>query len=186
MPLLDIPRLALEEHRFVPVPAKDHDVAFWSGDLNYRIESSVAALEVLHHALCRRFLFLAANDQLNNAREAGDAFQGFHEGETGGSRWSWGSSRVFALEHARPHGRGRSVQDVVFRVRRLKALQAVNVADRRSNGPAPTKVRACRGNGCHDGRCCCCRHCCWVGSSREARPPTPHTLGNRKSSILPC
>lgn len=60
---------------------------FWFGDLNYRIESSVAALEVLDHALAGRLLFLAENDQLNTAREAGDAFDDFYEGESvcGGS-----------------------------------------------------------------------------------------------------
>ncbi|CAM9194753.1 unnamed protein product [Ectocarpus sp. 8 AP-2014] len=58
---------------------QDHDVVFWFGDLNYRIESSIAALEVLAHAVSGGVSFLAANDQLNSAREAGDAFRGFHE-----------------------------------------------------------------------------------------------------------
>ncbi|CAM9572248.1 unnamed protein product, partial [Ectocarpus fasciculatus] len=58
---------------------QDHDVVFWFGDLNYRIESSIAALEVLAHAVSGGVSFLAANDQLNSAREAGDAFMGFHE-----------------------------------------------------------------------------------------------------------
>lgn len=56
-------------------------MVFWFGDLNYRIESSIAALEVLAHAVSGGVSFLAANDQLNSAREAGDAFRGFHEGE---------------------------------------------------------------------------------------------------------
>ncbi|CAM9117041.1 unnamed protein product, partial [Laminaria digitata] len=58
---------------------QDHDAVFWFGDLNYRIDSSVSALDVLEHALSRRLLFLAENDQLNSAREAGDAFEGFQE-----------------------------------------------------------------------------------------------------------
>lgn len=58
-------------------------MVFWFGDLNYRIESSVAALEVLSHAVSGGFPFLAANDQLNSARETGAAFEGFHEGEAG-------------------------------------------------------------------------------------------------------
>lgn len=59
----------------------------WFGDLNYRIESSVAALEVLGHAVSGGFHFLAANDQLNSTRKAGAAFEGFHEGKArvGGS-----------------------------------------------------------------------------------------------------
>lgn len=61
--------------------SQDHDAVFWLGDLNYRIESTIAALEVLDHALSREYLFLAENDQLNSAREAGDAFGGFQEGE---------------------------------------------------------------------------------------------------------
>eukprot|EP00752_Nemacystus_decipiens_P002667 g2495.t1 len=58
---------------------QDHDVVFWFGDLNYRIEASIAALEVLGHAVSGGFPFLSANDQLNSAREAGAAFDGFHE-----------------------------------------------------------------------------------------------------------
>ncbi|CAM9717188.1 unnamed protein product [Ectocarpus sp. 4 AP-2014] len=58
---------------------QDHDVVFWFGDLNYRIDSSIAALEVLAHAVSGGVSFLAANDQLNSAREAGDSFSGFHE-----------------------------------------------------------------------------------------------------------
>lgn len=54
---------------------------FWFGDLNYRIDSSISALDVLDHALSHRLLFLAEHDQLNSAREAGDAFEGFQEGE---------------------------------------------------------------------------------------------------------
>ena len=50
-------------------------------DSNYRIDSSISALDVLEHALSRRLPFLAENDQLNSAREAGDAFEGFKEGE---------------------------------------------------------------------------------------------------------
>lgn len=70
---------------FCTCSAKDHDAVFWLGDLNYRIDSSVAALDVLHHALSRQLAFLAENDQLNRAREAGDAFEGFHEGKM--ERW---------------------------------------------------------------------------------------------------
>ncbi|CAM9247240.1 unnamed protein product, partial [Scytosiphon promiscuus] len=58
---------------------QDHDAVFWFGDLNYRIESSIDAQEVLGHAVSRRLRFLAANDQLNGTRGAGEAFEGFHE-----------------------------------------------------------------------------------------------------------
>lgn len=64
---------------------KDHDAVFWFGDLNYRIDSSLAALDVLEHALSRRLVFLAENDQLNSERGAGRAFDGFREGKTGAS-----------------------------------------------------------------------------------------------------
>lgn len=60
---------------------QDHDVVFWFGDLNYRICSTVASLDVLAHAVGLDLQFLLENDQLNNAREAGDAFDGFLEGE---------------------------------------------------------------------------------------------------------
>lgn len=54
---------------------------FWVGDLNYRIDASVPASEVLEHALARRLAPLRERDQLNRAREAGEAFGGFHEGK---------------------------------------------------------------------------------------------------------
>eukprot|EP00903_Cladosiphon_okamuranus_P016392 g15117.t1 len=76
--VLCVPEIATRDtDEFLGV--QDHDVVFWFGDLNYRIESSVAALEVLSHAVCGGFPFLAANDQLNSARETGAAFEGFHE-----------------------------------------------------------------------------------------------------------
>ncbi|CAM9658065.1 unnamed protein product [Hapterophycus canaliculatus] len=58
---------------------QDHDAVFWFGDLNYRIEASVDSQEVLGHAVSRRLGILAAKDQLNGARGAGDAFEGFQE-----------------------------------------------------------------------------------------------------------
>lgn len=59
-------------------------MVFWFGDLNYRIGSSMSPLDVLAHAQARRLQVLADNDQLNGAREAGDAFEDFHEGEDEG------------------------------------------------------------------------------------------------------
>lgn len=61
-------------------------MVFWFGDLNYRIESSIAALQVLGHAVSGELAFLVANDQLNTARETGAAFEGFHEGNAGWGR----------------------------------------------------------------------------------------------------
>lgn len=74
------PPAHLFSSKILLVVVQDHDVVFWFGDLNYRIESSVAALEVLGHAVSGGLPFLATKDQLNSAREAGAAFEGFHEG----------------------------------------------------------------------------------------------------------
>jgi phosphatidylinositol-bisphosphatase len=61
----------------------DHDIVFWLGDLNYRIEETVPTQRVFD--LIRGgeagLKELAAQDQLNKVRESGTAFRDFEEGD---------------------------------------------------------------------------------------------------------
>ena len=56
-----------------------HDLTFFAGDLNYRVEGNRAAIDVaLQHGL---YEVLAANDQLRREMSKGRAFRGFREAE---------------------------------------------------------------------------------------------------------
>ncbi|VEU36733.1 unnamed protein product [Pseudo-nitzschia multistriata] len=62
------------------VSATDHDVVFWLGDLNYRIDESMPVEKVLELSIQKRLDPLRPLDQLNVERKEGRAFQGFEEG----------------------------------------------------------------------------------------------------------
>ena len=62
------------------ISAADHDVVFWLGDLNYRIDESMPTEKVLELSVQKRLDPLRALDQLNIERKEGRAFQGFEEG----------------------------------------------------------------------------------------------------------
>ena len=55
----------------------DHDLVFWLGDLNYRIDEGVSTAQVFELIKQKRLSDLAAHDQLNKIRDKGTAFQGF-------------------------------------------------------------------------------------------------------------
>jgi inositol polyphosphate 5-phosphatase INPP5B/F len=57
----------------------DHDVVFWVGDLNYRLDESVDTEECFGKIEAQDFDFLRRYDQLNMERAAGRVFQGFTE-----------------------------------------------------------------------------------------------------------
>mmetsp|Transcript_22262 Transcript_22262/g.33935 ORF Transcript_22262/g.33935 Transcript_22262/m.33935 type:complete len:801 (+) Transcript_22262:85-2487(+) len=59
----------------------DHDLVFWLGDLNYRIDESIPTQQVLEMAEKKAHAELRPLDQLNIERREGRAFQGFEEGE---------------------------------------------------------------------------------------------------------
>jgi len=59
----------------------DHDAVFWLGDLNYRIDESLATDKVLQMAEGGKIPELRQLDQLNIERREGRVFQGFEEGE---------------------------------------------------------------------------------------------------------
>ena len=58
----------------------DHDVTFWIGDLNYRVDEKIATEDVLELSKVGKLDLLRQNDQLNIERKAGRCFQGFREG----------------------------------------------------------------------------------------------------------
>ncbi|OEU10210.1 DNase I-like protein [Fragilariopsis cylindrus CCMP1102] len=62
------------------VSIADHDVIFWLGDLNYRIDESMPTEKVLELAVSNRLDPLRPLDQLNIERREGRSFQGFEEG----------------------------------------------------------------------------------------------------------
>lgn len=63
------------------VTIPDHDLVFWLGDLNYRIEEAIPTETVMQWSNRDNLAELRANDQLNIERDAGRVFQGFQEGE---------------------------------------------------------------------------------------------------------
>ena len=58
----------------------DHDVVFWLGDLNYRIDDSIPTETVLQMSEKNMYHQLLPLDQLNIERQAGRCFANFEEG----------------------------------------------------------------------------------------------------------
>jgi phosphatidylinositol-bisphosphatase len=58
----------------------DHDICFWLGDLNYRIDESMATEKVLELSQHKKLDDMRELDQLNIERAQGRVFQGFEEG----------------------------------------------------------------------------------------------------------
>jgi phosphatidylinositol-bisphosphatase len=59
----------------------DHDVVFWIGDLNYRIDEALSMEEVFKKIENKEFAELREYDQLNIERFGMNVFHGFIEGE---------------------------------------------------------------------------------------------------------
>ena len=59
----------------------DHDLAFWMGDLNYRVDESIPTEKVIELSNANELEELRVNDQLNIERAQGRVFQGFEEGK---------------------------------------------------------------------------------------------------------
>lgn len=59
----------------------DHDIAFWMGDLNYRIDESMTTEEVLNLSQKGMLENLRRQDQLNIERAEGRVFQDWEEGQ---------------------------------------------------------------------------------------------------------
>jgi len=58
----------------------DHDIVFWLGDLNYRIDESMTTEKVLQLSEKAQLDELRSLDQLNVERAAGRVFEAFEEG----------------------------------------------------------------------------------------------------------
>lgn len=58
----------------------DHDIVYWLGDLNYRIEESMPTEKILHLSEKGQLDELRSLDQLNIERSAGRVFENFEEG----------------------------------------------------------------------------------------------------------
>lgn len=62
------------------IGVSDHDIAFWIGDLNYRIDESLSTELVLNMSQKMDLEQLRRHDQLNMERQEGRVFQGWEEG----------------------------------------------------------------------------------------------------------
>lgn len=59
----------------------DHDLVFWIGDFNYRIDVSLTRQDILDMITNNQINDLRIFDQLNIERSMGKVFENFHEGE---------------------------------------------------------------------------------------------------------
>ncbi len=59
----------------------DHEVVFWMGDLNYRMDENISKEDVFQFIEAKDINSLKKYDQLNIERSAGRVFQGFEEAE---------------------------------------------------------------------------------------------------------
>mmetsp|Transcript_12566 Transcript_12566/g.24530 ORF Transcript_12566/g.24530 Transcript_12566/m.24530 type:complete len:787 (+) Transcript_12566:2-2362(+) len=62
------------------VGISDHDLVFWFGDLNYRVDESIPTERVLELSTSNQLDELIEHDQLNIERAQGRVFQDFEEG----------------------------------------------------------------------------------------------------------
>ena len=58
----------------------EHDIIFWIGDLNYRIDDSISTEVVFDRVDAGDIEYLRQMDQLNIERGSGNVFEGFNEG----------------------------------------------------------------------------------------------------------
>ncbi|KAL7459593.1 hypothetical protein ACHAWC_011346 [Mediolabrus comicus] len=63
------------------VGISDHDISFWFGDLNYRVDESIPTERVLELSKMNQLKELIEHDQLNVERAQGRVFQDFEEGQ---------------------------------------------------------------------------------------------------------
>eukprot|EP01038_Epipyxis_sp_PR26KG_P011261 gene11261-15109_t len=60
---------------------QDHEIIFWLGDLNYRIDDDIPIKQIFAKIEENDFEMLRQKDQLNIERAKGNVFQGFEEGQ---------------------------------------------------------------------------------------------------------
>eukprot|EP00596_Hydrurales_sp_CCMP1899_P000717 CAMPEP_0119046722 /NCGR_PEP_ID=MMETSP1177-20130426/48508_1 /TAXON_ID=2985 /ORGANISM="Ochromonas sp, Strain CCMP1899" /LENGTH=540 /DNA_ID=CAMNT_0007020297 /DNA_START=42 /DNA_END=1665 /DNA_ORIENTATION=+ len=64
----------------LPLSINEHDIVFWFGDLNYRINEIISTQLVFDTVWRGEFKSLLHKDQLNNERLAGNVFEDYEEG----------------------------------------------------------------------------------------------------------
>ena len=74
------PRHGAEKTMSVDLTILEHDVVFWIGDLNYRIDEELSTDDVFSLIDAGQLEHLRERDQLNIERGRRNAFQDFHEG----------------------------------------------------------------------------------------------------------
>lgn len=75
-----MPKRAATQFINMDLRLQDHDIIFWFGDLNYRIDDSLTTEQVFHLIETRQFEDLRLKDQLNIEHKRGAVFQNFSEG----------------------------------------------------------------------------------------------------------
>ena len=71
-------QFSLQDHHSI-CTILDHEIVFWIGDFNYRIDLSLSLEEIMNFIWCENIAQLRKRDQLNIERALGNVFQGFEE-----------------------------------------------------------------------------------------------------------
>ena len=118
----------------------DHEIVFWLGDLNYRIDEGVPLEEVFRHVASNNLIHLRQFDQLNIERLKGNCFHGFSEGDLSFPptyKYEPGSDRY----DRRPDKKTRApawCDRVLWRAGERGAASSVRLLDYRSAGLLPS------------------------------------------------
>jgi len=77
---IDMPKRSGEQLLTEDLNIHQHEIIFWLGDLNYRIDDVLTVKEVFAAIAAKQLEELSAKDQLNIERSKGNVFHGFDEG----------------------------------------------------------------------------------------------------------
>jgi phosphatidylinositol-bisphosphatase len=74
------PKFGAERNRCKDLKILDHEIVFWIGDLNYRLDEVLDVDDIFKKCKNEEWSILREMDQLNIERRNGHVFNGFHEG----------------------------------------------------------------------------------------------------------
>eukprot|EP01032_Pedospumella_encystans_P014590 gene14590-16746_t len=77
---ITMPKRATLQNMLIDLQILDHEIVYWIGDLNYRIDDVFTTDEVFNMIEDNELHLLRDKDQLNIERAKGNVFQGFDEG----------------------------------------------------------------------------------------------------------
>lgn len=77
---ISIPKHVAVQNMLLDLQILDHEIVYWIGDLNYRIDDVFSTDEVFNMIEDNELHHLRDKDQLNIERAKGNVFQGFDEG----------------------------------------------------------------------------------------------------------